>query len=86
MDIVGRDVELETINAWLKGGVGSRPPRSSAATVLVIEGEPGSGKTTVWAEAIERASVEGRNVLAGRPTCRGFTKSWASTHGLSWAG
>src|SRR6202011_3597562 len=58
MDIVGRSAELETINGWL---------HAPAATVLVIEGEPGIGKTTVWAEAVRLAREDGRSVLLCRP-------------------
>src|SRR5437660_3888382 len=58
MDIVGRSAELETINAWL---------HVEAPVVLVIEGEPGIGKTTVWAEVLRHAREGGRNVLLCRP-------------------
>src|ERR1700736_561467 len=58
MDIVGRSAELETINGWL---------HAPAATVLVVEGEPGIGKTTLWAEALRLAREEGRSVLLCRP-------------------
>lgn len=34
--------------------------------MLVIEGEPGIGKTTLWAEGVGQARAEGRNVHASR--------------------
>ena len=36
-------------------------------TVLVIEGEPGIGKTTLWTEAVQHARQSGWNVLSCRP-------------------
>jgi DNA-binding CsgD family transcriptional regulator len=58
MDVIGRSAELDKLRTWLHGGV---------KTVLVIEGEPGIGKTTLWAEGVDRARLEGRQVLACRP-------------------
>ena len=58
MDVVGRHDELETINTWL---------HAAFATAFVIEGEPGIGKTTVWAEAVRVAREEDRQVLRCRP-------------------
>ena len=62
--MLGRNVELDRIGAWLA------PDNAAGAagrTVLVIEGEPGIGKTTVWAEAVRRAHGAGWQVLSCRP-------------------
>jgi AAA ATPase domain len=59
--VLGRDAELGQIEAWLAAApAGARP-------VLVIEGEPGIGKTTLWAEATGRARAAGWHVLSCRP-------------------
>lgn len=58
-DIVGRDSELAQINAFLA----QHGPR-----VLLLEGEAGIGKTTLWREAIKRAREAGRLVLACTPS------------------
>jgi DNA-binding CsgD family transcriptional regulator len=57
--VVGRDVELAALEALfgeLAGGT----------RLLVIEGEPGIGKTTVWQEGIDRAEARGYRVLSCR--------------------
>lgn len=46
MEIVGRDAELQAITAWLDG---------MPENVLVIEGDPGLGKTTLWRAALDEA-------------------------------
>ncbi len=66
---LGRDAELGRIEAWLAAGSGPAGPQ----LVLVIEGEPGIGKTTLWIEATGRARDAGWHVLsclAGRLRCR----------------
>ena len=60
---LGRDAELGRIEAWLAVGSGPAGPQ----LVLVIEGEPGIGKTTLWAEATGRARDAGWHVLSCRP-------------------
>ena len=62
---LGRDTELGRIEAWLAPGTAPGPvgPR----LVLVIEGEPGIGKTTLWTEATGRARAVGWQVLSCRP-------------------
>jgi DNA-binding CsgD family transcriptional regulator len=57
--IVGRDGELATIDAWLAA-------RLTGLEVVLIEGEPGIGKTTVWREGVERARRVGYRVLSCR--------------------
>jgi class 3 adenylate cyclase/DNA-binding CsgD family transcriptional regulator len=57
-EIVGRDAELELIRAFGDGeGFGA----------LVVEGEAGIGKTTLWREAVGTASRRGSQVLLARP-------------------
>ena len=55
---VGRDGELRDVAAFVDPG--------AAARVLLIEGEPGIGKTTVW-EAAAAAAQEHWRVLHSRP-------------------
>jgi DNA-binding CsgD family transcriptional regulator len=57
--IVGRDVELDAVARFL---VSAKPP----ASILVIESEPGMGKTTLWREALLR-SERTRVVLSCQP-------------------
>src|SRR5881396_2015599 len=55
MDMVGRESEVETIAAFLRDG---------SASVLVLEGEAGIGKTTLWRAAVEKARGRGYRVLS----------------------
>jgi DNA-binding CsgD family transcriptional regulator len=58
--VVGRDAELAAVGRLLDrlvgGGVG----------MLILDGEPGIGKTTVWREGVERAEARGVRMLAAR--------------------
>ena len=56
-EIIGRDQEREVIEALLDG------PRPSA---LVLDGEPGIGKTTLWLFAQRAAAARGDQVFAWR--------------------
>ena len=67
-EIVGRDEELAAIERWLDD------PRPSA---LLIEGDAGIGKTTLWRAGIEAARGRSR-VLAARPTQAESTLSFAA--------
>ena len=58
--IVGRESELAAVEGLLSSG----DPGLSA---LVVEGEPGIGKSTVWQEALELAAGRGFEVLSCRP-------------------
>ena len=60
--MLAREEELASIDAWL-----AAIPRSTALSLLVIAGEPGIGKTTLWAEATRRATAAGYQVLSSRP-------------------
>src|SRR5262245_29973575 len=55
---VGRERELEQVAAFLDP--------ASAAHVLLVEGEPGIGKTTVWEEGVT-AATPGWRALRARP-------------------
>jgi ATP/maltotriose-dependent transcriptional regulator MalT len=70
-DVVGRDEELRTIMDVL----GSRhdPPPA-----VVLHGEPGIGKTTLWAAAIGQARQRGFRVLSCRPSAAEAQLSYAS--------
>jgi AAA ATPase domain len=57
-EIVGRDGDLAAIERWLDG---------PQPTVLLIEGEAGIGKTTLWRWAAERAADRGWRVLTAGP-------------------
>ena len=60
--VLGREAELTSIDAWL-----AHVPGAVNAGLLVIAGEPGIGKTTLWGEATRRASAIGCRVLSSRP-------------------
>lgn len=57
--IVGREAELALLRDFL---------HSTRATVLVIEGEAGIGKTTLWTAGVAEARSAGSLVLACRPS------------------
>src|SRR5215207_11465312 len=57
--VVGRDVELRRISAFL-GGIGD------GAGALVLSGAPGIGKTVLWERGLEEATARGQRVLAHR--------------------
>jgi DNA-binding CsgD family transcriptional regulator len=55
--IVGRDAELLRIHAFFDEG-----------GALLLEGEPGIGKTTLWRAALDRAPAESYRILEARPS------------------
>jgi DNA-binding NarL/FixJ family response regulator len=57
--VVGRVAELATVDAFLSGDNG--------ADALAIVGEAGIGKSTLWQEAVHRATERGTRVLHCRP-------------------
>lgn len=59
-EVVGREQEIATIDAFLDA-----PPGGPAA--LLVEGEAGIGKTTLWLAAVEAARTRGRRVLDAVP-------------------
>jgi DNA-binding CsgD family transcriptional regulator/tetratricopeptide (TPR) repeat protein len=60
-DVVGRGAELAAVERVL-----TRASQEPAA--LVLQGEPGIGKTTLWTAARTLASERGFQVLSSRPT------------------
>jgi predicted ATPase len=59
-EVVGREDELASIGGFL----GEVDPESSA---LVLEGEPGIGKSTLWLAGVEQAHTLGFRVLTSQP-------------------
>jgi DNA-binding CsgD family transcriptional regulator len=60
--VLGRDAELASIDAWL-----AEVPAATSPGLLVIVGEAGIGKSTLWSEATRRARALGYLVLMSRP-------------------
>jgi DNA-binding CsgD family transcriptional regulator len=58
--VVGRERELSDVGVFLQS-------IRDAPGILVIEGEPGIGKTVIWRAAVERAQESGFRVLSCRP-------------------
>jgi DNA-binding CsgD family transcriptional regulator len=58
--LLGREVELAAVDAFLDQA-------GSGFAALMLEGEPGIGKTTVWREGVRRAEERGLSVLCCRP-------------------
>jgi DNA-binding CsgD family transcriptional regulator len=69
--VVGREAELGSVRRFLERGVGG-------VAGLVLEGEPGIGKSTVWLAAVAAARELGMVVLSARPA--------ESERGLAYAG
>jgi Cdc6-like AAA superfamily ATPase len=59
--IVGRDEELAAVAAFLDGDL---------PAALLLAGEAGIGKTTVWRSGLEQARERGVRVLVCRPAER----------------
>jgi DNA-binding CsgD family transcriptional regulator len=60
LEIVSREEELASIHAFI-GEVQGGP------AVLVLEGDAGIGKSTLWLAGVEHARARGLNVLSSRP-------------------
>jgi predicted ATPase len=58
--LVGREAELAAVERFLGAAEHSN-------VALVLDGEPGIGKTTIWRTALARASERGLRVLTTRP-------------------
>ena len=59
-EIVGREDELAVLHAFFEGA-GEGP------TAIVLEGEAGIGKSTLWLAGVEAARERGQRVLTSRP-------------------
>jgi len=59
-EIVGRDDELASIRAFVER-------KESQPGALVLEGEPGIGKSTLWSAGVDLARERASRVLATRP-------------------
>jgi len=70
--VVGRAAELAEVDEFLEA-LAERPG------VLVLEGEPGIGKTTLWQSAVSSARARGLRVLTSRP---GFAETRLTFAGL----
>src|SRR6266498_4630775 len=60
MTVIGRESELTAVDRFLDA-------LPSGACALVVEGEAGIGKTTVWEAGAARAAARGWRVLTARP-------------------
>jgi ATP-dependent Clp protease ATP-binding subunit ClpA len=63
-DVIGRDAELQAVDTFLDD-------TSDGLAILVLEGEAGIGKTTIWSEAAARAAAVGFAIVRSRPAAVG---------------
>jgi DNA-binding CsgD family transcriptional regulator len=68
---IGREFERAAVERLLDGG-------SARLTALVLEGEAGIGKTTVWRDAVHLARERGYAILTCRPSQAETTLAFAS--------
>src|SRR5947209_8187812 len=73
--VIGRESELNCLHAFLDG-VRNGPK------VLLVEGEAGAGKTTLWEEALLSAAQSSYRVLACRPVEPEATIAFSGLHDL----
>lgn len=69
--VVSRETQASAIGDFLTAVV-------AAPAALVMEGEPGIGKTTLWLEAIERARADGCYVMVARPVAAESVLAYAA--------
>ena len=62
VEVVGRDVELGALSAFLDRRGAVRGP-----IAIALEGDAGIGKSTLWRAAVEEARGRGSRVLSSRP-------------------
>ena len=60
-ELVGREEELDSLHAFIGDADG-------ALAALVLEGEAGIGKSTLWLAGVEHARAQGVRVLSSRPS------------------
>ncbi len=68
--VIGRDVELASLHDFVESV-------SDGAATLVLQGEAGMGKTTLWAAGIAAAEEKGLQVLQARPAESEVTLSFS---------
>jgi MoxR-like ATPase len=73
--VVGREVEIAAVEAFLAAS-------GSESIGLLIVGEPGIGKTTVWRECVRLAHQRGDYVLTAGSTESEVTLSFAGLSDL----
>ncbi len=79
--LVGRGPELERlVDAW------TRCRSTSRATIAVIEGDGGTGKTRLAEELVARARLDGAVVIAVRAVEADRTDAWSGTFGIARGG
>src|SRR5262249_13073821 len=71
---VGRPSELAVVEGFLDDPVSPR--------ILLVEGDPGIGKTTIWKAAVTAAADRGYRVLSARPAQVETTISFAAVGDL----
>ena len=59
--VIGRERELGDARAFLAAA-------AEGSSLLVLAGEPGIGKSTIWSAVVEQADALGYHVLAARPS------------------
>lgn len=69
--LVGRDAETRAVADFLASV-------STAPSALVVEGEPGLGKTTLWLAGVQLAQERGFQVLAARPAAAESALAYSS--------
>jgi DNA-binding CsgD family transcriptional regulator len=60
-EIIGRDGELASLRTFVE-------PAEVGLAALVLEGAPGTGKSTLWLAGVEQARARGLRVLSTRPS------------------
>jgi DNA-binding CsgD family transcriptional regulator len=71
VQVVGRDAQVSLVYKFLDGA-------TNGPTALVLDGEPGIGKSTLWLAGVEHARSLGCQVLSARPA--------EAEHGLAHVG
>ncbi|HET6735466.1 ATP-binding protein [Mycobacterium sp.] len=69
--VVSRDVETQAVGEFLASV-------TAGPSALIVEGEAGIGKTTVWLAAVERAHERGFRVLSTRATSAESVAAYSS--------
>jgi hypothetical protein len=74
-EVVGRDAELASLQGFLAG-------IRDGASALILKGEAGMGKTTLWTACIAAAEERGHRVLQALPAESETTLSFAGVGDL----